>query len=489
MRASRQSPAPLVLVAALALAPGSANRINFDARGGDPGWKLRFAGVPCYLVDLATQLGPLAKGLVDGFGDGENLARRLGQVGRDIAKKDNCRLCDFFFEGSTFPKLLGDTQPWVRGKAQCAAAEGKYLGAACFSDHGPVGKFSGAPSRGLCTPCPKECDAGCDTAGWTDMGKSGDTDFKCKTTVPAALAKAATYGADAVLPAGFTCEVQEFGEAGGDLQEALNIASGLQDASSLVPKLSKRKDFKTSGEWKLWCKFKEDHAEGVRESVKSPNAVEGSSWVLDSGLTSCDHEKGPNQDLLSRLEAQVSPALISLARDKNCAVCGLNFGGSIEAIKATKAMDEAFEDFAMLGPEVGTARPSSGLWGKSECFSALGDDACNRGHGPVGWASDSARCLPCPKECIKCIEISGEGKFKCTLAPLVAFPSPALLALTGASPSVSKEALYRVPTDHHGARLQCEEPLPRDCGKSVVEWCKDWQFKIVCDIPEAFIAN
>lgn len=489
---------PRVLFFALLVGAGLAKRVTHklseqgasgefeQQRGNTPTWYLSYRGVPCHLKEELGQLGTFVSGLATWGKD--TPTQKILKDARVQASKHNCRLCDIRVEGSILPVTIASSKPWAEVTVSCAA-DASNLQTACFTSHGSLGgAFAQASPWGICAPCPKECDAGCEKPGNTDWGSTWNW-FKCKTREPKVVAMnpetAYGEGKYVKLPSGFSCEKTALKNID---PEALSGETGLSDKSP-VPKFTKRADFKKSGEWKLWCLYKEDYASGLADEEMSPAIAEGSQWTFYQGITGCSHEaegegsesevESP-QDLLPLLEKAASPELLRLARSNNCNVCEVTYGGFMKSMLNLEVMAQAVSQVSVLGDEEEDS--SKPLWVKPVCaVEAMGLGACNRALGPVGWASPKS-CLPCPPECMECEPIKKTRTFKCVLLPSLTYPSPTLQAIAGKEQADPDKSMYILPKT-----VECETPKPRRCTWNSKSWCRTWQFKTTCKFPDSFV--
>lgn len=450
---------------------------------GEPesAWTLSFSGIPCYFSDELEQLGPFANGIQQAW-NAKNLFGKILIDGRNIGSEANCRLCNLEVKGSILNVPVGTLKPHVSHSMECAA-EVEKLNVGCYTENGNLGKFHNPSPKGICTPCPEECDGGCTIPGTTDLTTSSKTWFKCITRDPKTISKSAVAEASSPkiikIKSGYDCEAAPFSGLQQDAQEALSVGDSNIESKeykkSVKPKFFKSKS--REGQWNLWCKYKPNFAVDIAEDTRSPLVAEKSSWKFNAGISGCNNVQEMSQEnFMGKLAKAAASKLAAQAESQNCEICESSFGGLMDTMHKSDAADlnGILQDLTGKAP----AQGDEPLWLKAECaYELLGTAACTPGKGYVGWA-EGAPCLPCPEECVSCTP-DKKGSFKCTLKPIVSFPSPALALMTAPAVEDAEKlvsGLYKMPED-----LDCSTPVTRNCKRNKKgEWCQPWQYKTVC---------
>jgi len=492
-----------------------------------PAWILSFKMVPCVLNPDLSQLGPFSKGLNKKWGAKSD--HKLVETGMNLAKDFNCRLCDIEVRGSILPESNqgADTgASWRETDMTCGVKHGNEQ-EACFTENGNIGNWdSGHLSPlGKCAPCPAECDKGCEGPGKTDSWSYSSKDwFKCKLTDTTKLMDTKKFKLEAgakshfrqqgklfTTPSKYECEQIAVAKLQKSAKEVWRDGDGPVEGTGMAPAFGKRSGFETSGEFKLWCKYKPDHLPAAQtakdgnfqisqpwESERiSPRIAPGSEFRFEGGFSQCDSGMpvGAENDFspfVAALVSHVPPILAETAKQKNCDICEFNLGGDMETLLSDKPQ-EAWSNVVLIkhsGANAVVQGEHHSSWIQPICATdKLGVGACKHTEGPVGWAvpkmHSDATCLPCPPECASC-EVSpkkddGVMRFHCALRPLLPFPNPTMASLIddfgtseGEGSPVEDSQVYELPQGY-----KCETPNARKCSGS--DWCADWQFETQCE--------
>jgi len=485
-------------------------------KAAKPSWTLSYKMVPCILNPDLSQLGPFSKGLNKQWAKSDH---KLVETGAKLAKELNCKLCDIDVQGSILPSGAQDAgAAWREADVKCAVTI-QNMQDACFLENGNLGNWDGShlSPRGKCAPCPVECDKGCQMPGTTDALYLSSTWFKCKTTTPKKFmnTKHFTMPANAqslfpqkgklfTTPSKYECEQTTVEKLEKKAREAFG-GDGPAEGELMVPSFSKRSNFAKTGEFKLWCKYKDDYVpdtetvgEGRWQSEKiSPAVVPGSTFRYQPGFSRCD--SGPREGaandfspFLAALVSHATPFLLETAHKKNCEICEFNLGGAMTTLLSDKPLKETFSEMKLM-PHGPITDYSPASWMQPMCATEkLGVGACKHTSGPVGWAGHAAAdnsCMPCPHECASCTvpppkkKGDASAKFHCVLRPLLPFPNPTMASLTEEldifeDAAVAKDSdVFKLPQGY-----TCSTPSPRKCKGS--DWCAEWQFETTCDFPD-----